>query len=533
MGCLVMPNPTLIKGSYYCRVAVPADLKGEAKGTYVTATINGQIINRKVGTHAKLPLGTSDLKVARQRFPAALAGIEAHWESLRQGPAKLTHKQSLALAGEVRSVFVTVFDDNPGDPERWQRVLKWNELAQRGLVNELQVEVDDPKQTLKTLEARFGGFVDDVLRKHHLNITAASRTKLLGHLSNALNEAAQVNEAKAQGDYSDSGETTNYPAFEVAEPAAEAPPARARLTFEEVIDKEVQRRASGRGGTPLRERSEKKYRQAVAEFDAARGDDDVLSIDAKQADQWLNGLLDAGKLKIKTVRDRFKNVKTVIEWAREQGLGEVFPERNPLDVVKPPKAEATDSAARTIRLDEARIILKAARNESKPERRWLPWMCAYSGARIGEVAQLGPDDFFCVGDDWFYRLTSEDDKLIKGGYSIRRVPVHPALIDEGLLQFVEEGRKGGSNRLFPNRSQGNIRDWVRNELGLTRRELAPNHGWRHLFEDMALIAHMTDAAKLYITGRSRGSSAEGYGKSDAMLPGLAAQMRKVTPYAVD
>jgi integrase len=402
-----------------------------------------------------------------------------------------------------------------------------NELARTGRTNELQV--DDPTKEQALLEQRFGSLADAVLSRHHLRISAASRIKLIGLLYNSLNEAAKINEAKALGDYSDSGETNKYPAFEIAAPTEE-PVGRARLTFAEVIDKEVKRRASGRGGSPLRERSEKKYRQAVAEFDVARGDDDVLSINAKQADHWLNDMLDAGKLKIKTDRDRFKNVKTVIEWAREQGLGEVFPDRNPLDVVKPPKAEATDSAARTIRLDEAMIILKAARNESKPERRWLPWMCAYSGARIGEVAQLGPDDFFCVGDDWFYRLTSEDDKLIKGGYSIRRVPVHPALIDEGLLQFVEEGRKGGSNRLFPNRSQGNIRDWVRNELGLTRRELAPNHGWRHLFEDMALIAHMTDAAKLYITGRSRGSSAEGYGKSDAMLPGLAAQMRRIETY---
>lgn len=530
MGRLVMPNPTLIKGSYYCRVAVPADLKGKAKGTYVTATINGKTVRGKVGTHAKLPLDTPDLKVALQRFPAALAAILAHWESLKQGPVELTHKQALALAGEVRAEFVRTLDGNPGDSEMWANVLKQNELARTGRTNELQV--DDSTKEQELMEKRFGGFADAVLNRHHLRVTAASRLKLIGHLHNSMNDAAKINEAKALGDYSDSGETNKYPAFEIVAPTEE-PVCSARLTFADVIDKEVQRRASGRGGTPLREHSEKKYRQAVAEFDASRGDDDILTIDAKQADQWLNDLLDAGKLKIKTVRDRFKNVKTVIEWAREQGLGEVFPERNPLDLVKPPKAEATDSAARTLTLDEAGVILGAARRESKPELRWLPWMCAYSGARIGEVAQLRPDDFFHVGGDWFYKLTTEGDRRLKGGYSIRRVPIHPALIDEGLLSFVEDGRERGVRRLFPNRSQGNIRDWVRDELGLTRDTMAPNHGWRHLFEDKALIAQMTDAAKLYITGRSRGSSAEGYGKSDVMLPGLAAQMRKVTPYAVD
>jgi len=62
---------------------------------------------------------------------------------------------------------------------------------------------------------------------------------------------------------------------------------------------------------------------------------------------------------------------------------------------------------------------------------------------------------------------------------------------------------------------------------LTRAELAPNHGWRHLFEDLAMSAGMSDTAKSYITGRSRGSSDEGYGKSDVMLAGLAREMRKI------
>ena len=58
----------------------------------------------------------------------------------------------------------------------------------------------------------------------------------------------------------------------------------------------------------------------------------------------------------------------------------------------------------------------------------------------------------------------------------------------------------------------------------------PNHDWRHLFEDMASDAGVAGAAKLYITGRSSGGSADRNGKNDAMLPALAREMRKIRSY---
>lgn len=213
----------------------------------------------------------------------------------------------------------------------------------------------------------------------------------------------------------------------------------------------------------------------------------------------------------------------------KQSMGELYREGNPVSLVDLPEPEIKDSAASTLRLSEAAIILKAARLEAKDERRWLPWMCAYSGARINEVAQLTAEDFFQLGDDWFYRINTAGQKQVKGKQSIRQVPVHPHLIEEGLMDFVLS-RADLKERMFVRRSAQNLSDWIRNDLKLTRKEMRPNHGWRHLFEDKALVAGMQDAAKKYITGRTSGSSDEGYGKSEAMLPGLAAQMRRVERY---
>jgi hypothetical protein len=41
---------------------------------------------------------------------------------------------------------------------------------------------------------------------------------------------------------------------------------------------------------------------------------------------------------------------------------------------------------------------------------------------------------------------------------------------------------------------------------------------------------VSDSAKDYITGRATGKSGAMYGKSEASLPGLVREMRKITSY---
>lgn len=60
-----------------------------------------------------------------------------------------------------------------------------------------------------------------------------------------------------------------------------------------------------------------------------------------------------------------------------------------------------------------------------------------------------------------------------------------------------------------------------------RPELSPNHGWRYLFEDFCRRDGVPEDARNYITGRTDGISHELYGRSDVMLPGLAAAIDKI------
>ncbi len=54
------------------------------------------------------------------------------FEGLRDKPQKLSQKNTVALAGELYGDFATVFEDNPGSPDRWLEVLYADIAANAG-----------------------------------------------------------------------------------------------------------------------------------------------------------------------------------------------------------------------------------------------------------------------------------------------------------------------------------------------------------------------------------------------------------------
>lgn len=522
-----MPNPVKIEGVYYLRVNVPADVRDRVYGTKVSLTIAGKVRVVTATGHVKASLSTKDAKEAKARFIPALAAVEAHWDAVRRGPVPLSHKQILAIAGQIRAAEIAARDEEPGTPDGLQEELIEDFRALAGRLDFGKPFTED--QIAADTELRFGPVTDRFLSERGIIVPPESRQKLLAEVGGARTEAVYVTLAKAEGNYSVTGETAKYPPLEAPKPAANAP-SSSSPTLQGVIDAEVRARAAGRDAKPLPTKTEKKYRLAAAEFAEFRGSDDAATITPQQAHDWKLSMLEAGKLGNRTVRNRVENVRTVASWAMRHSFGDLFPNGNPFSLIDLPSYKAVPSDLRTFTTEEARRVLKAARLETTPDRRWLPWLCAYSGARINEVAQLTKADFFEVGDELFYRLTTMGGKTLKTQSSERRVPVHPDLVTEGLWDFVKAAEVGPNERLFPDRSQGNVRDWVRNDLRITRQELQPNHGWRHLFEDKCMADGVSDSAKEYITGRVTGKSGAMYGKSEASLPGLVREMRKVTSY---
>lgn len=168
--------------------------------------------------------------------------------------------------------------------------------------------------------------------------------------------------------------------------------------------------------------------------------------------------------------------------------------------------------------DEAALILKAAQKELDPAKRWIPLLCAYSGARISEVCQLRNKDVLQIEGLWCMRFAPEAGSL-KNENSERAVPLHPAITDAGFLKFVNAALPGP---LFPtlradrfeNRGGSGtkvIGRWVRS-LGLKDERLSPSHSWRHRFKTLGRRHGIEDNVVNAITGHFRKSVADAYGE---------------------
>lgn len=101
-----------------------------------------------------------------------------------------------------------------------------------------------------------------------------------------------------------------------------------------------------------------------------------------------------------------------------------------------------------------------------PHRWWATMIGLFTGARVNEVAQLKVADIIQDQGTWCIaiRMTKDADlaksdgqqtrQRLKGKSAIRTIPVHPALLKAGLLDFVADIRACGHPRLFPQLSAG-------------------------------------------------------------------------------
>ena len=168
--------------------------------------------------------------------------------------------------------------------------------------------------------------------------------------------------------------------------------------------------------------------------------------------------------------------------------------------------------------EEAGLILQHAAREQDPVRRWVPLLCAYSGARLSEVCQLRVKDIFQQGEIWCMKFDPEAGSL-KNENSERAVPLHPAIVASGFLKFVKAIGTGpvfanlAADR-FGNRGGNGTKvlgKWVRG-LGLTDERLSPSHSWRHRFKTLGRQLGLAPDIVNAITGHHRKTVADSYGE---------------------
>ena len=150
-----------------------------------------------------------------------------------------------------------------------------------------------------------------------------------------------------------------------------------------------------------------------------------------------------------TVNNRLRKLSAFLNWCKSNG----YVADNPLVGLKVMTGSAKEARLSFDRHDLTTLLnLDSLKAEARkhPWRYWLPLLGRTTGARLEELCQLRVDDLIeqqgiqCIRID-----DSREGQNLKNSSSRRILPMHPALIDLGLMQHAETVRRTGAVRLFP------------------------------------------------------------------------------------
>ena len=370
---------------------------------------------------------------------------------------------------------------------------------------------------------------DEFLAAKRVVLSNDAKDRFLDFLYEDLFEALRVLERRAEGDYRPDSYRERFP--KVAEGADSG--ATPWNLFTKWIDERKPERSTIES-----------WRYVFEGLGEHFKDRSAGSIMVEEASQWVKGLITPKRSAATVKRTWLNAANTIFRWAVEQQhVG-----RNPFGGIKvtvPKKKQLRET--RAFHVDEARTILKAAsaitdtRRAHEACKRWVPWLCAYTGARPGEMTQLRGADVIERNGVHAIRITP-DAGTVKGG-AARVVPLHSHLIAQGFLTFVAERGKGPlfynpirsatsddlTKQKKPRAAQARQRlaTWVRT-LGVSDPNIAPNHAWRHTFKQVADRAGISERTSDYITGHAHKSVGAGYGAPTT--EDMAAALKKFPRY---
>ncbi|PMU91511.1 MULTISPECIES: site-specific integrase [unclassified Pseudomonas] len=150
-----------------------------------------------------------------------------------------------------------------------------------------------------------------------------------------------------------------------------------------------------------------------------------------------------------TVNNRLRKLSAFMNWCKSNG----YVTDNPLSGLKMMTGSAKDARLSFDQRDLSILLdLNALKEESRkhPWRFWLPLLGRFTGARLEELCQLHVTDFVTLQGFECIRIDDgHQAQSLKNSSSRRTLPIHPTLIQLGLLDHLNNLRIQGSDRLFP------------------------------------------------------------------------------------
>jgi integrase len=500
-------------GAWYFRARVPADLKETLAGHRLSLRVGG--VDRAVVVRdiVKVSLSTKETGEAKVRHAAVQAQVQERW-SLARKTVPLSHEEIRAYAGRAHRQLVAEHRANPGDPLGWE-VYQDHLLEPFHYLDEdsngVTEEPYDPKLAMRLLSKLVD--LDELVGVGGLAIDAPNRLKLLKEVAWARVQAARTLERFAHGDYTHDKIAATFPAAPSHAVGANGLK-QSSGGFEALIKGWETEKIPRQATRDL-------WRTYIAEFINFVGHDDPRAVRRQDVVEWKQKLLADGT-SAKTINDsKLAALKAILGWSVDNGLLT----ENAAARVSVKRAKKPGERMRGFEQTDAAAILRAAANETSAVYRWVPLLCAASGARVSEVCQLRAEDIVEVDGVWVARIRAEAGS-VKNVNAERDVPLHPQLVDAGFVDFVH-GRAGplffdparrrtGAKKPQPKIVAKNVAAWVHRlhvNVGRAEHRKDPNHGWRHLFKTLGRDAGVEDSVLDAITGNGPPTVGRRYGET--------------------
>ena len=545
---LRLVRPMASKGSPNAHFVkrIPTDLLSRLAGKTLVIPLAESSVTFTVTTSTqsiRFSLRTSLPSEVKVRQAEALSYVEQYLEAVRNGrPIQLTHRQITALAGEFykswssgpdvtgsltltpsTGEFFTRDDDGFDEAEMLQAARQRLKERADGQGEEYFLEAHGPD-----IDRRLSALGIP-------EVTPASRAKLAVAFGRMLIDGLETNARMADGDYSLDPNISKFPVWEQPEKATQPKPkGQPSVSLTGLVeDWWSEAKAVGKS-----ESTHDSYSNTFRLFSTFLSHDDALRVTPQDIIRYKDHRLSAINPKTKkpvsakTVKaSDLTAFKSVFDWA----VTNLKLASNPAKgitiklgkKVKVRERDFTDEEARAILLGANALSHTELHNQTEKAKRWVPWLCAYSGCRVGELVQLRKEDIREVSGTWVMSITPEAGTV--KGKEYREVPIHEHLIEMGFADFVQ---KAGGGYLFmtikPDSTLRGVWQSKKNRLAefarqfVTDPNVAPNHGWRHTFKTRGRGAGIENTTLDAICGHAPDTIGESYGtvplkaKVDAM-----------------
>lgn len=528
-------------GEWVARKGIPIDVREAYKRHYA--------VRREA--LFKAPANTSKAH-AKAQCAEWIAEVETRIATLRaaeKGEGQpLTRINAIALAGKWYSWFTRQHKDNPGSAKHWDDLTDyfiWEVLSPHAPEEyHEKPKADSSWEWAKEPEVRAAvrpvvaelGRTTSFLINEGIVLTPEANALFVDAVADNLLLAFGLLKQRALGDYSPDTTPEAFPAYTDAAYGQQSGLDCWQL-FEAFVN-----------ATTLAPSTVSRWRAVFLKLQADFPNVSASTITEDQAEKWISNLVSLERSAETVDGVWLPAARRVFSWGEKQKLIRKNPFAK-VKIEKPKKIRLRETEAFTP--EEVSTILNATLKYSAPQstfegaKRWVMWLCAYSGARAGEITQLRGSDI-AKRDTFHVMILTPEAGTMKTGEA-RTVPIHEHVIAQGFLEFVaEKGKgplfyntakapKGTADPLNPSRppaqtARARLSAWVR-ELGVDDPSVSPTHGWRHTFKLMAERAGISEKMSDAITGHAPANEARKYGRPP--VKDMARALKKFPRYKLN